>query len=91
VGGKLEDTKLVYGIVLDKDFSHPQMPKVKSSSLINACHSLSYRRASAMSTLSYCAVQIGPTVSYWFHYTASPMVQRSPGVPWRICPLFFGG
>ena len=27
VGGKLEDTKLVYGIVLDKDFSHPQMPK----------------------------------------------------------------
>ena len=28
VGGKLEDTKLVNGIVLDKDFSHPQMPKV---------------------------------------------------------------
>jgi len=27
VGGKLEDTQLVYGIVLDKDFSHPQMPK----------------------------------------------------------------
>lgn len=27
VGGKLEDTKLVNGIVLDKDFSHPQMPK----------------------------------------------------------------
>ena len=27
MGGKLEDTKLVYGIVLDKDFSHPQMPK----------------------------------------------------------------
>ncbi len=27
VGGKLEDTKLVYGLVLDKDFSHPQMPK----------------------------------------------------------------
>eukprot|EP00184_Porphyridium_aerugineum_P006972 CAMPEP_0184695590 /NCGR_PEP_ID=MMETSP0313-20130426/3180_1 /TAXON_ID=2792 /ORGANISM="Porphyridium aerugineum, Strain SAG 1380-2" /LENGTH=536 /DNA_ID=CAMNT_0027154083 /DNA_START=53 /DNA_END=1663 /DNA_ORIENTATION=- len=27
VGGKLEDTVLVHGIVIDKDFSHPQMPK----------------------------------------------------------------
>lgn len=27
VGGKLEDTRLVEGIVIDKDFSHPQMPK----------------------------------------------------------------
>eukprot|EP01023_Acetabularia_acetabulum_P051562 TRINITY_DN5707_c0_g1_i6.p1 TRINITY_DN5707_c0_g1~~TRINITY_DN5707_c0_g1_i6.p1 ORF type:complete len:553 (-),score=109.87 TRINITY_DN5707_c0_g1_i6:707-2317(-) len=26
-GGKMEDTRLVRGIVLDKDFSHPQMPK----------------------------------------------------------------
>lgn len=28
VGGKLEDTTLIYGIVVDKDFSHPQMPKI---------------------------------------------------------------
>lgn len=28
VGGTLEDTTLINGIVLDKDFSHPQMPKV---------------------------------------------------------------
>jgi len=28
VGGKLEDTCLIQGIVVDKDFSHPQMPKV---------------------------------------------------------------
>merc|ERR1712159_270634 len=28
VGGKLEDTCLVQGIVIDKDISHPQMPKV---------------------------------------------------------------
>jgi|EP00927_Polykrikos_kofoidii_P067702 T-complex protein 1 subunit epsilon len=28
VGGKLEDTCLIRGIVVDKDFSHPQMPKV---------------------------------------------------------------
>merc|ERR1719168_86924 len=28
VGGKLEDTMLINGIVVDKDFSHPQMPKV---------------------------------------------------------------
>ena len=27
VGGRLEDTRLVEGIVVDKDFSHPQMPK----------------------------------------------------------------
>lgn len=26
VGGKLEDTVLVKGVVIDKDFSHPQMP-----------------------------------------------------------------
>lgn len=27
VGGKLEDAELIYGIVVDKDMSHPQMPK----------------------------------------------------------------
>merc|ERR1719183_933647 len=27
VGGKLEDTRLVHGIVIDKDISHPQMSK----------------------------------------------------------------
>ena len=27
VGARTEDTRLVHGIVLDKDFSHPQMPK----------------------------------------------------------------
>ena len=26
-GGKLEDTELIHGLVLDKGFSHPQMPK----------------------------------------------------------------
>ena len=28
VGGRLEDTILVKGVVIDKTFSHPQMPKV---------------------------------------------------------------
>merc|ERR1712083_388194 len=28
VGGKLEDTTLINGIIVDKDFSHPQMPKI---------------------------------------------------------------
>ncbi|KAK3927931.1 T-complex protein 1 subunit epsilon [Frankliniella fusca] len=28
VGGRLEDTMLVKGVIVDKDFSHPQMPKV---------------------------------------------------------------
>ncbi|XP_072269470.1 T-complex protein 1 subunit epsilon [Pyxicephalus adspersus] len=27
VGGKLEDTQLIKGVIVDKDFSHPQMPK----------------------------------------------------------------
>ncbi|GAQ82284.1 TCP-1/cpn60 chaperonin family protein [Klebsormidium nitens] len=27
VGGRLEDTELIDGIIVDKDFSHPQMPK----------------------------------------------------------------
>lgn len=27
-GGRLEETELVHGIVIDKEFSHPQMPKV---------------------------------------------------------------
>ena len=27
VGGRLEDTKLIKGVIMDKDFSHPQMPK----------------------------------------------------------------
>jgi T-complex protein 1 subunit epsilon len=29
VGGRLEDTVLVKGVVVDKTFSHPQMPKVR--------------------------------------------------------------
>ncbi|XP_006900215.1 PREDICTED: T-complex protein 1 subunit epsilon [Elephantulus edwardii] len=27
VGGRLEDTTLIKGVIVDKDFSHPQMPK----------------------------------------------------------------
>ena len=27
-GGRLDDTMLVKGVVVDKDMSHPQMPKV---------------------------------------------------------------
>jgi T-complex protein 1 subunit epsilon len=36
-GGELGDTELVKGIVLDKEFSHPQMPKlVKVSAMQRA-------------------------------------------------------
>jgi T-complex protein 1 subunit epsilon len=28
-GGRIEDTMLVKGVIIDKDFSHPQMPKVR--------------------------------------------------------------
>ena len=30
-GGKLEDTRLIHGIILDKDFSHPQVSFVQRS------------------------------------------------------------
>lgn len=30
VGGKLEDTQLIKGVIVDKEFSHPQMPKVQT-------------------------------------------------------------
>jgi T-complex protein 1 subunit epsilon len=36
VGGKLEDTVLINGIVLDKDISHPQMDKeIKDAKVSN--------------------------------------------------------
>jgi T-complex protein 1 subunit epsilon len=38
VGGRLEDTMLVKGVVVDKDFSHPQMPKVNMCSLYFLIH-----------------------------------------------------
>jgi len=33
-GGKMEDTELIRGIVLDKDWSHPQMPKTVTDAKI---------------------------------------------------------
>jgi T-complex protein 1 subunit epsilon len=30
VGGQMQDSMLVKGVIIDKDFSHPQMPKVSS-------------------------------------------------------------
>lgn len=38
VGGKLEDTVLVKGVVVDKDMSHPQMPKVGHVTVPCDCH-----------------------------------------------------
>ena len=32
VGGTMEDSLLVKGVIVDKDFSHPQMPKVSHRS-----------------------------------------------------------
>ena len=36
VGGQMDDTMLVKGVIVDKDFSHPQMPKVSAYSLITS-------------------------------------------------------
>lgn len=30
VGGRLDDSMMIKGVIIDKDFSHPQMPKVTS-------------------------------------------------------------
>lgn len=40
VGGRLEDTLLVKGVVVDKTFSHPQMPRVtiKNPNIIFFCY-----------------------------------------------------
>ena len=40
VGGRLEDTLLVKGVIVDKTFSHPQMPKeVRDAKIaILTCH-----------------------------------------------------
>ena len=42
VGGKMEDSLLVKGVIVDKDFSHPQMPKVsnqiRTCTCIFICH-----------------------------------------------------
>ena len=37
-GGKLDDTMLVKGVVVDKDMSHPQMPKVHHHAVHNIFH-----------------------------------------------------
>jgi chaperonin GroEL (HSP60 family) len=46
VGGRLEDTVLVKGVVVDKTFSHPQMPKVSliESFLLNISSSNLFRK-----------------------------------------------
>ena len=36
VGGELNDTMLVKGVVVDKNMSHPQMPKVGTSLLFHS-------------------------------------------------------
>ena len=34
VGGQMEDTLLVKGVIVDKDFSHPQMPRVRPVAMV---------------------------------------------------------
>lgn len=37
-GGRLEETELIHGIVIDKEFSHPQMPKeIKDAKMCKCC------------------------------------------------------
>ena len=44
VGGRLEDTQLVKGIVIDKTMSHPQMPKeIKNAKVCILCLHLPIR------------------------------------------------
>lgn len=42
VGGTMEDSVLVKGVVVDKDFSHPQMPKVRALKILKILYILKY-------------------------------------------------
>jgi T-complex protein 1 subunit epsilon len=56
VGAKTEDTRLVHGIVLDKDFSHPQMPKeLKDVKVCMTCF-----ESPTLSTCDINAVRVCP-------------------------------
>jgi T-complex protein 1 subunit epsilon len=59
-GGRIEDTFIVKGVVIDKDFSHPQMPKVRFGvlallTLIRGIivHQLTLRRGIAVDKLTF--------------------------------------
>ena len=52
VGGRLEDTKLIKGVIVDKDFSHPQMPKVSRASMASGFSLLSPPGSSYVSVSS---------------------------------------
>ena len=41
-GGELDDTVLVKGVIVDKDMSHPQMPKVRNIDLWRISVAVSY-------------------------------------------------
>lgn len=51
VGGRLEDTVLVRGVVIDKDFSHPQMPKVTFTKYRASCFCLTTNRCYIIGSL----------------------------------------
>jgi hypothetical protein len=60
VGGTLEDTRLVRGIVLDKEMSHPQMVKrVEEARIaILTCVALHFRAMGAAPTLTRFLSQV---------------------------------
>ncbi len=49
-GGQLDDTMLVKGVIVDKDMSHPQMPKVIQIYLIELLYMVFLLIASIMQT-----------------------------------------
>lgn len=59
VGGRMEDSQLVRGVVIDKSMSHPQMPKVLRVSYVEYMRAAFYQKVAllehriviAMSTL----------------------------------------
>ena len=74
VGGKLEDTMLVKGVIVDKDFSHPQMPKQVDSK------SVSYGYDSSDVINIWNLMQLRPPINLQlFPYFASPVKRRQVG------------
>ena len=56
VGGKLEETVLVKGVVVDKDMSHPQMPKVSTILIVAQLLYLVYVCIIRCKKLSFCCL-----------------------------------
>lgn len=65
VGGKLEDTALIKGVLVDKDMSHPQMPKVIRG--LSSTVSITESRSLFNNTVSHDMLRLSCSTSFYCH------------------------